>query len=196
MSAVVGGLILAAGRSRRMGRSKPLLPWRGSTLIEHVYDQLATICDGAIAVVVGHEADAVVAAMGSRAVERVDVDPDAEQIESVRAGLNALSACESLTHVLMQPCDQPHVVDEVVTTMLADERAQTRAIMPTFEGRGGHPVLIPRALWDPILMWHGDGGLRAFWIEHEEAVVRVACDDSRVRTDLDTPEDYEQAHAH
>lgn len=192
MPSVIAGLILAAGRGRRMGRTKPLLPWGASTVLAHVFDQLQPFCEAGIAVVVGHDADAVIAALGARPTLRVEVDPDDEQIASIQSGLEALTPNDALTHVLVHPCDHPHVVEDVVRMMIDDERAYRCAMMPTYAGRGGHPVLIPRRLWAPVMNWRGDGGLRAFWASQPTDVVRMPCEDPRVRTDLDTPDAYER----
>jgi CTP:molybdopterin cytidylyltransferase MocA len=66
-----------------------------------------------------------------------------------------------------------------------------RAIMPTFGGVGGHPVLIAAGLAVDIVSYEGPGGLRQFWIDHADRCIRREVDDPGVVFDLDTPADYE-----
>src|SRR5262245_52283036 len=84
------GVILAAGRGRRIGRIKQLVEWPTTNgpkpLVAAAYDAIRPICEGMV-VVLGHEADAVAAALGDRPFRRAMSDPGAPMFESIRAGL-------------------------------------------------------------------------------------------------------------
>src|SRR6185312_15899824 len=86
------GVILAAGRGGRMGGKKQFVAWRSADgekpLVAAAYDAIRSICDDMV-VVLGHEADAVAAALGNRRFHRADSNPDAPMFESIRAGLRA-----------------------------------------------------------------------------------------------------------
>jgi len=188
----IAGVLLAAGRSRRMGRLKQLLPWhRGRTVVESAFDSISPFCDCGMIVVAGHDANQIAAVLGSRPHAMVNSDSDAEMLVSVCAGLtHALDL--SPTHVLLQPADHPDAPPHVVTTLT--ERAASRTLIPTYRGKGGHPACIPAPLIPRILEWRDEGGLREFWLRHASLVERVEFPDAPAITrDLDTPADYEAA---
>jgi molybdenum cofactor cytidylyltransferase len=188
------GVLLAAGRGRRMGTTKQLLRWPPpdgeSTVVATAFDRIAPACDDMV-VVLGHQAEAVTAALGGRVFRRVESDANAELFESIRAGLSVAHRLASDTAVMLHLADHPAVASSTVTRLLHALHAEPeRAIIPEFDGRGGHPVLIPPELGDRLLRYHGSGGLRQFWRHHPELCRRITVDDAGVVLDLDTPEQY------
>ena len=193
------GVLLAAGQSRRMGRPKQLMPWPSSdsgrqrTVVAASFDAIAGLCDRMI-VVVGDHADDVAQSLSPRQCTMVHSSSKAEMIESIRTGLNAAADLPDWTAILLHPADVPGVALQTVRQIV--DLAQTQpdvAIMPEFDGSGGHPVLIPRGLVQPILAYHGPGGLRAFWEAHPAVRLRLPVTDPGCLRDLDTPEDYHSA---
>ncbi|MCH7545783.1 MAG: nucleotidyltransferase family protein [Planctomycetes bacterium] len=193
------GVLLAAGRGRRMGTTKQLLPWPhntdaeqlSSTVIESAFDAIASQCRRMI-VVLGHEAEAVTAALEGREFVPVHADPDAEMFESIKVGLRRAIIEDTMTSVLLHPADHPEVRPSTVMTLLEENRSHPQCvIIPEYRGRGGHPVLIPRSFVEDILAFTGSGGLRAFWTLHPAKCLRVSIDDPQTVLDLDTPEAYE-----
>jgi molybdenum cofactor cytidylyltransferase len=188
------GVLLAAGRSRRMGRLKQLLPWPPEfgerPLVAAAFDAIAPACC-AMVVVVGYEADAVVAALGERLFQSVRVDPDAEMLASVKAGLATARAIHPTADVLLYPADHPNVEPETIEQLIrASAEFTGRAVMPEFAGKGGHPAIIPAGLVPNILDFSESGGLRQFWLDHANRCVRVPVEDAGVVLDMDTPADY------
>jgi molybdenum cofactor cytidylyltransferase len=186
------GLILAAGRGRRMGRTKQLVPWRAEggakPLVAAAFDAIRGVCDDMI-VVLGHEADAVAGALAPRTYQRVLCDPDAPMFESIRAGLVAAHEIDPGTTIVMQPGDHPEVTAATLIALLAAADADSsRAITPEYQGRGGHPVLIPPAVIAGLLIAGCPDGLAAFWRDNPQLCHRVVVDDANVVRDVDTPE--------
>lgn len=186
------GLIVAAGRGRRMGRTKQLVPWRTADgekpLVAAAYDTVSRVCDAMI-VVLGHDAEAVAAALGDRPFVRVNSDPDAEMWSSIRAGLVAAHGMDARASVLLQPGDHPEVMPTSLSAILeAGVQNPQRAILPEYGGHGGHPVLIPADIVAKIILDDCPAGLAAYWNEHPEVVVRVPADDPFVILDVDTPD--------
>ncbi len=150
------GVLLAAGQSTRMGRLKQLLPWPPTSenpepLVAAAFDAIAPTCC-AMVVVVGHEAEGVLAALGERAFQAVHVDPNAEMFSSVKAGLAAARAIQPTADVLLHPADHPEVKRETIEFLLRAAAEQPgRAVMPEYEGQGGHPVVIPTSMVSSIL---------------------------------------------
>jgi molybdenum cofactor cytidylyltransferase len=190
------GVLLAAGRSTRMGRPKQLLPWSSNganskPLVAAAFDAIASVCDEMV-IVVGHEANAVIAALGERKFGTVAVDGGAEMIASVKAGLAVARGIDPDANVLLHPADHPEVRRETLDLLIQIAAGQRgRAVMPTFGGAGGHPVLIAAELAVDIVAYEGPGGLRQFWIDHADRCVRQEIDDPGVVFDLDTPADHQ-----
>ena len=95
-----------------MGGKKQLTPWPTADgtkpLVAAAYDAIRPICDEMV-VVLGHDADAVAAALGDRPFHRAESDPDAPMFESIRAGLRAALRIDSNATVVLQPGDHPEV---------------------------------------------------------------------------------------
>lgn len=203
------GLVLAAGRSRRMGALKQTLPWPDaagdgattmSTIVAASHDAIAPWCR-LVVVVVGTDRAAVVKALGDRVFTRIDGDSEAPMFGSICLGLRAIAAVAAgkFDAVILQPGDHPGASRATMETLLAAHVAQPQlAIMPEHHGKGGHPVIIPMAVVNRILAWSASGGeaaggLRQFWIEHPDLHRRVPVDDPSCVIDINTPEEYESA---
>jgi molybdenum cofactor cytidylyltransferase len=187
------GLILAAGRGRRMGRTKQLLPWNSPAgkkpLVAAAFDAIQPICDSMI-VVVGHDATAVAAALGERSFRQVIANPDAPMFHSIRAGLAAAQSLNATATFVLHPGDHPQVAPATLAALVAAAANEPdRAVLPEFQGRGGHPVLIPPIVAAHILLDECPNGLGQFWQDHPELCHREAVDDNSILRDIDTPAD-------
>lgn len=206
------GVILAAGRSSRMGAPKLLLPWpppearhavkrtlpSGSarwTMLEAAVDVLRPWCQG-IFIVVHHERERIAALPGVAGCTLVPGDPSPEMFGSIVAGLRAVqhwneSGNEPVSRILLHPGDHPEVGANIITRLLDESTGHpNQAILPEYRGKGGHPVVVSSLLVPGILSWHGQGGLRAYWEAHPNLVVRIPVDDESCTRDLDTPDVY------
>lgn len=179
-----------------MGTTKQLLPWppdsanAQSTVVAASFDLIAAHCFEMI-VVLGHDAPAVVEALQPRTFHEVLSDPDAEMMHSIRLGLVAAQRLDHGRPVVLHPADVPAVPPETVNEIVAKASGhRASAVMPEFDGRGGHPVVIPAGLIHSIVTWQGDGGLRRYWDEHPDRRIRVPVDEPAVTRDLDAPGDY------
>ncbi len=189
------GVILAAGRGRRMGRTKQLIEWHSADgpkpLVAAAYDTVHAICDE-IVVVLGHDADAVAAALGNRAFHRAASDPDAPMFESIRAGLRVAQSIDAEATVVLQPGDHPDVRTNTLAA-LADWslKRPVRVVIPEFEGHGGHPVFIPSPVVKILIAADCPTGLGNFWLAHPElCIVAIGrLPDPTVIRDIDTDAD-------
>jgi molybdenum cofactor cytidylyltransferase len=188
--AVIGALILAAGYSSRMGRSKALLPFGEQTVVARVVGNFRLAAIDRIAVVTGHQAEQLEALLGDLGVGAI-ANPDYDQgmYSSVQAGVAALPA--EVDACFLLPVDIPLVRPATIAALAAHFDAHHAPLTyPRFGGRRGHPPLIARSLFAEILAGQGDGGLRALLQTHQAADVDVL--DEGVVLDMDTPEDYAQ----
>jgi molybdenum cofactor cytidylyltransferase len=189
---IIGAILLAAGRSSRMGRFKPLLPLGTSTIIETCLDTIESAGIELTIMVVGHRAEELQVALAHRSVTfALNPDPDSQMSVSIALGVQALAP--DTAAVFLALADQPAITASTYQLLMA-ERARTSAqiVVPEFDGHRGHPVLVDLALRAELLeLDHGDG-LRGFLDRHAPEVVRVPVDSDSVLLDLDTPEQYEE----
>jgi molybdenum cofactor cytidylyltransferase len=196
MSTIVG-IVLAAGSSQRMGRPKQLLPLDGRPLLQHVVDAMAASLLDDIVVVLGHEADAIRAAITVPAHARVVVNPRyAEgQSTSLACGLAAASAEAEAAAVLLG--DQPGVDAALIDGMVRAYRsAGAPVVRPIWrDGHGepypGHPVVLARRIWREVAALAGDGGARSLFAGHPEWVREIPMTGEPPR-DVDDPTDYQR----
>lgn len=171
-------------------------------MVAAAFDALAAVCGESIVVVTGHEAGAVAGALNPRAFTEATSDPDADMMHSVRVGLYAARerfprAAGYWLHLADHPYTAPATVE--LLREAYEKHAARRAVMPSYDGKGGHPVVMPGNVADAILAWRAGpgngknttGGVRAFWAEHPGLSVRLPVSDAGVVKDVDTPQQYE-----
>ena len=188
------GLVLAAGLSRRMGEFKPLLPFRGKTLIENTIDSILSSGAHQVVVVTGHRAQELEPILEKRYGDRVILAHNADfastdMLHSIRVGCRAMPACGAF---FLLPGDMPVVEERTFRRILDRRDGSLSVIFPTLDGYRKHPPLVDSRLIPRILSFSGEGGLRQFWKEQESVIRTVSVDDAGVWVDLDTREDYRQ----
>ena len=192
---MIPAVILAAGRSERMGRSKALLPFGSSneTFVSHLVTSLRA---GGVddVVVVGRTGDAPLAAEVLRCSARLveNVDADRGQLSSIVTGLDAVDH-PGVHAVLVMPVDIPLVRPETIAQLLSAFLAAKLPIArTTFAGRHGHPVIFGRTIFDELRRADPSIGASAVVRIRANRVLNVDVDDRAVVHDVDTPEDYER----
>jgi molybdenum cofactor cytidylyltransferase len=192
---MVAGIILAAGRSSRMGRPKALLPCApdGETFVHRL---ARAFCDGGLqeALVVGRPDDLALRTevetmrVPARFVENANADDG--QLSSLLAGLRA-GDLPGVRAVLVAPVDLPLIGAGTVAALLAVFRSTGAPIVRACHARRhGHPVLFSRAVFDELRRADPATGAKAVLRAREGAIVNVEVEDAGVLRDVDTPEDY------
>ncbi len=189
----VAAIVLAAGRSERMGRPKPLLPCGDLTFLETILATLGACAIRDVRVVLGHGAEEVRESI--RLPDGVAVlNPryDSGMLSSVRCGIEALPP--GTTAFLLWPVDHPLVRNDTLARLVDALAESDRGIaIPTFGGRRGHPATFA-ARMAPLLSGAPDGvGARAVLRQHPDQVLEVGVEDPGVVTDIDTPDAYRRA---
>lgn len=190
-SAGVGAVILAAGSSSRMGAPKQTLLFRGQTLLRRA--ALAALGAGCRPVVVVTGAHAEQSRRELRGLEVLEVVNglwETGMASSVRAGLEAvLEADAGTAAVVLMLCDQPHVTAEVVSTLVAAQRASgSRLVASRYGGGFGVPALFCKELFAELARLEGSAGAKRVIQSHAEEAHFVAFPGGEV--DVDTPEDF------
>lgn len=186
----VAGIILAAGKSSRMGQTKQLLPFQGRTILECVVANALASALHRVIVVLGHEAGALQPLLPQTAVTTVlNACYETGQSSSLKAGLEALA--EESEAVLFLLGDQPLVTPATINLILAAfEASPSPIVMPVFEGKRGNPVLFSRETFPRIQNLSGDSGARALFQEYDGRIQSVPVHSRAILDDLDTLEDY------
>lgn len=187
---MIRAVVLAAGRSQRMGADKLLLPWKGGVVIAGiVYELLAGGVSSIL--VVGRENNlALRRAVGGGPVGYVaNPDETSDMLGSLRCGLRALPP-ECAT-ALVALGDQPGISAALVSLLIqARERTNAGIVLPIHAGHRGHPVLIQRRYFGELLNDYDGVGLRGFLGVHANEIHAVEVADRESLRDMDTPEEY------
>lgn len=186
-------LLLAAGRSERMGVFKPLLPFGNTTVVESCITNLAEGGVDNIVVVVGYRADELRARLQQTPI-RVAVNPEEASEMNVSIAYGVRSITETAGCVLVALVDHPAVERQVVKDLLEKWRSGSKLIIPTWKGSGGHPVLIDLSFREELLNLPPKGGLKAFFEFHRDEVLRLPVNSPYIARDIDTWDDYVELH--
>jgi molybdenum cofactor cytidylyltransferase len=187
-------ILLAAGHSRRMGAFKPLLPFGTTTVIHTCLNNLRAGGVEDVIVVAGHRAAELKASLVDVESTHVVVNPDpqSEMSASIACGVQALPP--TARAVLIGLTDQPAIPPPVIRSMLNAWLAGSRLIIPEFNQRGGHPVLVDLEFREQLLTLDPQRGLKAFFDAHKNQVQRLKVDSSYIARDMDTWDDYAALH--
>lgn len=185
----MGGILLAAGASTRLGQPKQLLPWAKQSLLQHAINRLVAVCDQPVAVVTGAHRALVEAAMQPDEVGAIAVyNPDwaAGMGTSIGAGLAVLQS-GSLRAVLIMPVDLPLVsVDDLVRLRQVWQDCPDKPAAALYSGILGPPAIFPREWFDRLGRLYGDSGARLL-LQADATVAAVPMENASV--DIDTPAD-------
>ncbi len=189
----VGAIVLAAGESRRMGRVKATLPYGDSTVLETILKALEASAVDAVTVVLGRNWEQVYAAIEDLDVEVfVNPRPERGMLSSAQWALGQLR--DDLDGFLFVLGDQPQIRTETVNALLAAaERSRHGILLPTFEGKRGHPLLLRANYKEEILHLPHTVALNALLQAHPDDVEEVPVSSATGLKDIDTPEEYAQA---
>ncbi len=183
-------VVLAAGSSRRLGRPKQLEPWGDTNLLGHVVERTRSFPVDEIWVVLGHEAEKMLA---ETPLEDVFVVENLEWEEglasSLRVGLDALTRLSRCDRALIVIGDQPEISSSVVDELFRSHAASGKPVtVPKYRYSWGNPVLVERSLWPRLMSLEGDEGAQRLWHAHPEWINEVWVSDSSPR-DVDTETD-------
>jgi molybdenum cofactor cytidylyltransferase len=193
---MISGIVLAGGKSSRMGRPKALLPIGsdGETFFDRVTGTLLDAGLEDVIVVVGADAAAIRAGARPRAGVRIVDNPDYEQgqLTSLLAGLRAIDVSRA-TAALVTLIDVPLVSAATVRTLMAAQRERDAPVVrPVSNGRHGHPVIFGRALFQELQAADPAQGAKPVVRAHAADMIEVPIRDEGAFTDIDTPEEYEK----
>lgn len=189
---IVSAIVLAAGRSQRMGVAKLTLKLGDKSLLEHVIDNVLASKVSEVIVVLGPETVHLRSSLeGLRRVKVVEnQQPDQGQSSSLRLGLQGISQQAQAAIILMG--DQPLVTSDTIDAII-NKYAQSRApiVAPLYQGQRGSPVLFDRSLLGELMAVQGDKGGREIIEKYKGLMASVSFESPLVGADVDTWEDYQ-----
>ena len=191
----VAAIILAAGRSTRMGGPNKLLAeLGGKTLVRIVTEQALASKASNVIVVTGHQADQVEKALLGLNVKFVRNPDFAEGLaSSVKAGIAAVADKADAAVICLgdMPLIDARLIDRLIEAF-APDRGNLIAV-PVSDGRRGNPVLWSRRFFNELMTLDGDIGARHLIAKHSEVVAEVPVEGHGAFLDIDTPQALEAA---
>ena len=186
----IAGLVLAAGRSTRMGGPNKLLEEiNGKPLVRIVAEQALASRASPVIVVTGHQRERVERVLAGLPVTVVHNPDFADGLStSLKAGIKAVPPDADGAIVTLG--DMPQVSAKLIDRLIAafDPERGALVVIPTIDGKRGNPVLWARRFFSDLLAVEGDIGARHLIAGYAEAVAEVAIEDAAALTDIDTPE--------
>jgi molybdenum cofactor cytidylyltransferase len=172
-----------------MGAFKPLLPFGKQTVVECCIEYLRRGGVETIVVVLGHRAEEVRARINNLDVVcLVNPETESEMNASIGVGVKAVPATAEATLIAL--ADHPAVPATVVSTLISEWQNGASLVIPTWQSRGGHPVLIDLHYRAELQNLDSGRGLRALFDAHRDEVKRVPVNSPFVARDMDTWDDY------
>lgn len=184
-------IVLAAGASTRMKTQKMLLPFNGKTIVETVVDNALKVTDKVL-VVLGSHKNEISEKLSGRNISLVTNENYLQgMLSSVICGFQNLH--KNVDAVLLFLGDQPQVPHQAAKIVIDRwEKTGKGIVIPTFNGKRGHPVLIETRFSNEIENLEAEKGLRQLMEIRKNDILEVDCPFPEILRDIDTPEEYEK----
>ena len=184
----VSAVVLAAGKSERMGENKLLLEIGGYTTLDLLLNALKNSRIDEILVVLGHRSNELRPIVESHGIQEV-FNPDYElgMASSFKAGLKKVSGDAVFLCLGDQPILNPEMLDKMISVMM--DNPKTWIVSPVHKGLKGHPVLFKNNLFQEILSLGPTAQLKDVIIRNEDRHIEIQ-GDIWCTLDVDTPEDF------
>jgi CTP:molybdopterin cytidylyltransferase MocA len=189
------GLITVAGQSLRMLAFKPLLPINGKPMIAHTAGVFSEAGITDLYVVVGKRGEEVISALEGYGAHFLwnNAFEETEMFASLQIGLNAIHRAGGFDAAFLLPGDMPAVAPEVLHQLMREmESGGWDVVFPSTGKRRLHPPLIHARLFDALIAYPVEDGLRGAFRTLEARIGYVVTQEAGCRLDVDTPEDYER----
>lgn len=187
---MISAILLAAGKSRRMGRPKLLMPFGQSTIVEQAIDNLLGSVVDEVIVVLGHGAEEAIKTLVTKPVKLM-TNPDYEQgmSTSIIAGLTLVDS--QVQAVMLALGDQPLINSQTINKLVKEFYNHDKGIaIPTCQGRRGHPIIFAIKYKEKLLELRGDMGGRQIIKDHPDDILEVAVSCEGIFIDIDTVDNY------
>lgn len=183
-------ILLAAGRSSRMGQLKALLPWKGVPLIQYQIEQMTLANIDEIIVVLGYQAKELKQTISMQKVKIVENEAfEQGKSSSIRKGVASIQG--ETQGIYICAVDQP-VPSEILVKMRKHlKEINAAAVIPTFDKKRGHPILFHGTLKNDLMLVHEETmGLRNIIKKFHNQIAFLEINDSSILLNFNRPEEY------
>jgi CTP:molybdopterin cytidylyltransferase MocA len=189
----VSSIILAAGKSTRMGTQKLLLPYENTSIIKSIVTKSMNSNVKDTIVVLGSHKNEIKKELNKLSIQFADNNHfENGMLSSVQKGISVVP--KNIDGVLILLGDQPMVSCNLINRLIAVFNKTSKGIIvPIFEGKRGHPLLISKKYFNKINKLNPAIGLRELLNTHNSDVLEIAVQIDVILKDIDTPEDYQLA---
>ena len=189
---MISAILLGAGESKRMGFDKLSLPWGKKTVFERCFETLLRSRVREVVIVRSLRNREVRNPFHGKKIKIVtNPHPEGGMSTSIRKGLQAI--CPGSNGILVALGDQPFLKTRTINALIRIfDRKKERIIVPSFQGRMGHPVIFHKAYKKELMNLKGDVGGRSIIERHREDMRVVTVKSIGVVKDVDTWQDYEE----
>lgn len=195
MNDMIAAIILAAGQSTRMGVSKMLLPWKDATVLDAVMGLAITARLSPLIVVTGAFHNLIENKLAGYDSQIVEIhNPqymNQEMFFSLKMAIQELPGkCDA---VMIFLGDQPQIPQAIVEAIIQKYRiSHSKIILPSYNMRRGHPILICQEFFQELLSMPDNGNLKDFMNKNASAIDYLLVNSREVLEDIDSPEDYDR----
>jgi len=182
-------IILAAGESTRFGENKLLYKIDGKSIIKRVVDE-CSLEEFVTVVVVGHEREMIEKELrGENVIFAINPDyKTGGMSSSIKIGVSRINPSRAY---LITPGDMPYlqrwICEKIINTY---EKSKAKIVIPSFEGKGGHPILFDSSLKEELLAINEETkGLKGILSKHTDEILKFEIGTSRILIDIDYKDD-------
>jgi molybdenum cofactor cytidylyltransferase len=183
-------IILAAGESRRFGKPKAMLDWKGKPFIRHITETALLAGLNPIILVLGAVVEPVAKSLNDLPIQIVKNEEwQHGQSTSIRSGISALMNFTGSAIFML--CDQPQVSVDLLESLIETHQGTlSKIVCPQVEGKRATPVLFDRDTYRDLMTLQGDTGGRALFSKFP--ITWLPWHDASISLDVDTPDDYQK----
>lgn len=184
-------ILLTAGKSTRMGSLKALLPWDGTTLLQHQLSQFHLSSINQLIVVLGYQSNKLLPYIEPFSPHLVwNEHYEMGKTESIKKGL--LSLNKNTDCFIIASVDQPVNVGLINTMINQFAETNSNIIIPVYDGKRGHPILFSTRLIEELLQINEEtNGLKAIVHKRKQEINELMVEDRSVLYNFNSPKDYE-----
>ena len=188
----IAAIVLAAGDSTRMGQPKALLTYHGRTFIDSIIQNVKLAGIENIFVITGRHGTQIRNKMNNPDSWTYlnNPDPDRGQLSSIQIGLAKMT--NKVIGMLLVLVDHPLVMLSTYQGIINKANQYPDSIIiPSFDGKNGHPVYFGRKYFQELLQAPLDKGARAVVHKYHEQIIKICVKDKGILQDIDLPGDYQ-----
>ena len=189
----ISGILLSAGESKRMGEPKALLELKGKKIINKLLEEYVGSLLTKVVLVLGFRADDIKKVINIKSEKLkivVNEHYEKEMFSSIQRGMEEIKSSDA---TLIGLIDHPFISRKLINWLI-NQYETDKIIIPSYNGRKGHPIIIPFSLKDEIIVLDPENySLRDVIHRHENDVKIVKTNTDAIIFDMDTREEYERA---